>query len=611
MKRIGLVMTFVLLFSLLASPGCAAIERLTSLGQAAPVPILSLTPATATNVVGSRHELVAKVTSDGDPVQGVQVCFEITKPSANYPINLAPDQSVEIEVFEWAPPGALISDHWKKEKVYTATNSYVYCGTGIGGEAKCAIFGVNPGVDIYRFSATVGGHDLTATATVTWQQPVMVPVISLTPSTATDVVGSRHELVAKLTRDGTPLPGVQVCVELTTLSANHPQNLAPDQYLEIEFLEQPPPGVLISEHWKKEKVYTTSNNYVYCGTGPGGDAGYAITVPNPGVDEFRVSATVDGYDLTATATVTWQLPAAPVVISFTASPESVSSGTSSVLSWNVSGAATVTISGIGGVSPTSGQQGVAPSGTTTYKLIATNAAGSVDAQVTILVKQPLLGSACYIDFFNKQHNCQPGGAVHPYAPQGGIDLATSKAVVEIDMADYQVLEMKIEVVIPAVPTNGYWLVNIGNSPSNDGGGGDAGNFSNDSELDIVDCKLSVYGNDYSIGVAGITRPMISLDEFMVCQSQLTLTAQIVRVQIADGKLTIGNAPTRMGVSSIPAVGAYLFRLGPGPDNEAGTNDRKYYAAFNRSVGNPARSGTGVNKVTFLLKNTWDSNWQIP
>jgi len=436
-------------------------------------------------------------------------------------------------------------------------------------------------------------------------------VLTIAPDSATNVVGTRQEFLAKITRDGIPLPGIQVCFEITKESANHPLKLAPNQPLEIEVLEWPPPGALVSQYWKKEKVYSTSNNYVYCGTGPGGEAKYAITGINSGVDNFKATATVDGHELTATATVSWQKPALPVIIAFTASPENITVGASSLISWNVYSATTVTISSIGNVSPTTGQQRVAPSGTTTYKLVATNAAGSVDAQVTVTVEQPFTGSTYYIDFYKKQHNCQPAEVVHPYTPRGGIDLAASKAVVEVDMADYQVLEMKIEVVVPEAPTSGCWLVNIGNSPSNDGGGGDAGNFSNDSELDIVDCKLSVYGNDYSISVAGITRPMISLDDFMVCQGTPTFYTQIVRGQITDGRLSIENAPTGVGVSTIPAVAPYLFRLGPGPDNEAGSNDRKYYAAFNRSIGNPARSGTGVTKVTFLLKNTWDLNWQIP
>jgi len=76
---------------------------------------------------------------------------------------------------------------------------------------------------------------------------------------------------------------------------------------------------------------------------------------------------------------------APVVNSFDANPGSISLGASSTLSWNVSGATTVSIDqGIGNVALT-GTRVVSPSTTMVYTLTATNAGGSVTATAQVIV----------------------------------------------------------------------------------------------------------------------------------------------------------------------------------------------------------------------------------
>lgn len=76
----------------------------------------------------------------------------------------------------------------------------------------------------------------------------------------------------------------------------------------------------------------------------------------------------------------------PAINSFDASPSSISAGESSTLSWNVSGATTVSIDqGIGNVALT-GRRAVMPSVTTVYTLTATNVAGmSATATTQVIV----------------------------------------------------------------------------------------------------------------------------------------------------------------------------------------------------------------------------------
>jgi len=76
---------------------------------------------------------------------------------------------------------------------------------------------------------------------------------------------------------------------------------------------------------------------------------------------------------------------APVVVSFTAAPTSIAVGNSATLSWNITGATTVTINnGVGAVSSVASSV-VSPTQTTTYTLTASNGGGSTTASATVTV----------------------------------------------------------------------------------------------------------------------------------------------------------------------------------------------------------------------------------
>jgi hypothetical protein len=108
----------------------------------------------------------------------------------------------------------------------------------------------------------------------------------------------------------------------------------------------------------------------------------------------------DRKDLTVTGSTT-PTTGLPVINTFIASPPSVSAGASSVLSWEVTGATSVSIDqGIGTVS-TSGNRSVAPLTTTTYKLTASNAAGPAYATCQVVVSGGTVPPSSYpvINYF--------------------------------------------------------------------------------------------------------------------------------------------------------------------------------------------------------------------
>jgi hypothetical protein len=88
-------------------------------------------------------------------------------------------------------------------------------------------------------------------------------------------------------------------------------------------------------------------------------------------------------------------PPLPVIASFVASPTTITSGQSSTLSWNVTGATSLSLNqGIGVVTGTS--RSVSPAATTTYTLTATNAGGSTTKMTTVNVSGGLAGVAALV-----------------------------------------------------------------------------------------------------------------------------------------------------------------------------------------------------------------------
>ncbi|HZC43145.1 MAG TPA: hypothetical protein VE195_03160, partial [Acidobacteriaceae bacterium] len=108
-----------------------------------------------------------------------------------------------------------------------------------------------------------------------------------------------------------------------------------------------------------------TTTFTLTAVGPGGTARKSITV--------YVAAASPKPSATVTA---------PAITSFTASAASVAAGGSSVLRWTVSGTSPkVTLNGAAATSPIT----VKPSATTSYKLVATNSAGSVNRVVVVTV----------------------------------------------------------------------------------------------------------------------------------------------------------------------------------------------------------------------------------
>jgi len=142
-------------------------------------------------------------------------------------------------------------------------------------------------------------------------------------------------------------------------------------------------------------------------------------------------------------------------------------------------------------------------------------------------------------------------------------------------------------------------VNIGDSATNNGHGGDAATQSNDAEMQIgvspsafgmnhpQQNDLLVFGNDYYRSQPDHIDPLFSVPDLVSNGTKITLT-------VSNESLGWDNHSGTSGHFKSP----YLYALNGQPDDEGSVN-YDVYAAFNRSMSS-SRSGSGVSKVTIYV-----------
>jgi hypothetical protein len=147
---------------------------------------------------------------------------------------------------------------------------------------------------------------------------------------------------------------------------------------------------------------------------------------------------------------------------------------------------------------------------------------------------------------------------------------------------------KAKFIIEYDETPSGWTVNIGDSVSNNGYGGDAYNQSRDAEMQIVNGGMAVYGNDYNTPRGG------SLSQGNV--PNFVTNGSRVELEVSNEKLAWDNKSGLQNSLTSP----YLYALNGQPDDEGPVNS-EIYAGFNRVISGPFdRIGSGASKVTILL-----------
>ncbi|NJK70588.1 MAG: DUF4347 domain-containing protein, partial [Microcoleus sp. SU_5_3] len=133
-----------------------------------------------------------------------------------------------------------------------------------------------------------------------------------------------------------------------------------------------------------------------------------------------------------------------------------------------------------------------------------------------------------------------------------------------------------------------WTVNLGDSASNDGYGGDTGNQSRDAETQILNGSMAVFGNDYNTPSGG-ELPQGNVPNFVSNGSRIEL-------EVSNENLAWDNKTGLKNSLNSP----YLYALN-GQADDSGPVNSEIYAGFNRVISGPAdRIGSGASKVTILL-----------
>jgi hypothetical protein len=133
-----------------------------------------------------------------------------------------------------------------------------------------------------------------------------------------------------------------------------------------------------------------------------------------------------------------------------------------------------------------------------------------------------------------------------------------------------------------------WSVNIGDSRTNNGQGGDAGEEVNDAELQIFNGLLRIYGNDHTPAheTQDGNRLLHSFDDFV-------RQGETVAIEVAKERVGLNYGG---GIEIVASP--YLFAL-DGQTDRTGQVNQEIYAAFNRTI-DGSSNGRGVSQVVVTL-----------
>lgn len=130
-----------------------------------------------------------------------------------------------------------------------------------------------------------------------------------------------------------------------------------------------------------------------------------------------------------------------------------------------------------------------------------------------------------------------------------------------------------------------WTVNIGDSDSNNGFGGDAGSIplGQNAEVDVLDQRLTVW--------SAADNPA-EVDPLLV--QHLGLTDGSLKFVVCDQSVSVGQPLSKLETPDLQR----LFFLPAAPQ---GAENRTFYVGLNRTVANAGRSGCGARRALAILQ----------
>jgi hypothetical protein len=239
-----------------------------------------------------------------------------------------------------------------------------------------------PGITIVEFTAAPDTITAGQSAQLIWNvkgatnisiSPGIGTVTAQGQKTVSPTTTTTYTLTA--TADGVPTQTATATITIGAIVGN-PQ---------IIRFEATPTNIMSGE--SSTLSWTTQNAQTVTISGVPGNqpASGSVVVSPTQTTTYTLTASSNGVSVTAPVTVTVGNGQLSRIISFSASPASITSGGSSQLCWNVENATTVSINPGVGTVQASACTTVSPTSTTTYVLTARNGVGSVTASATVTV----------------------------------------------------------------------------------------------------------------------------------------------------------------------------------------------------------------------------------
>ncbi|MEM9556596.1 MAG: hypothetical protein AAGC60_20220 [Acidobacteriota bacterium] len=220
-----------------------------------------------------------------------------------------------------------------------------------------------------------------------------------------------------------------------------------------------------------------------------------------------------------------------------------------------------------------------------FSLVATPSF-AVEAEAEPAVALPATATyACYVDIANGFDDCFNPVTVAPYSS------SSNQRVVTADLDNgfrWRSMTVRYEIC-----NSSGWTWNVGDSPTNNGFGGDAASTQHDAEAQALNGTLSVYKSD--IGGGGLTCQFAGPPNPVGCITQEFL----VRNDYFEFDSNTASSFPR-DVCGGPALFDFPAYDEADSEDPTGLYEDKIYVGLNRTVGSSGRSGSGIQRACVVL-----------
>jgi hypothetical protein len=198
--------------------------------------------------------------------------------------------------------------------------------------------------------------------------------------------------------------------------------------------------------------------------------------------------------------------------------------------------------------------------------------GTIDA---LAAANATRSNTCWVDLVANTSNCYLVPAISFAVPPGG-----GKTVMKLNLNPAQTTYGRavFDTLYGGAPSG--WTVNIGDSSTDNGFGGDAATQSNDAEMQVYGTTMSVYGSDRT---PASVRNILNI---------LNLPSQGTTLSFDVSNYFLGWVRGELRSD-------YIYALQGQSDTEGPVN-WDIYAGFNRTISDASRFGSGVTRVTVTL-----------